>query len=398
LQTGFGHQNIDANAIRGSNQSGLRAHNERLVLSMIRQRGPLAKADIARASGLSAQTVSVIMRSLEAEGFLVKGDPVRGKVGQPSVPMALMTSGAYFLGLKVGRRSVELILTDFLGKVMHRLQKTHSFPHPKATLDFAVSAIDALLAKLTPQQRDRVAGLGIAMPFQLWEWAEILGVDAAEMDAWRGADLREDLAKNYDFPIYRQNDASAACGAELVFGTSDTPPDFLYFYVGYFVGGGVVLNGGLYTGRSGNAGALGPLQVTTPQGGAQLIDLASLSLLESKLRLTNLPTEQLWGSTKDWDLDATILDDWINAAANGLSQAIVSACSVIDFELVMIDGWLPEDVRQALTQCTIEKMKTLPMAGLKQPEIREGTVGSDARALGAASLPLSDRFLLDASA
>ena len=57
----------------------MREHNERLVLTLIRQLGPLAKAEIARLSGLSAQTVSVIMRALEADG-------------------------AYFFGLKIGRR------------------------------------------------------------------------------------------------------------------------------------------------------------------------------------------------------------------------------------------------------------------------------------------------------
>lgn len=52
--------------LRGSNQSGMRAYNERLVLSLVRQQGALAKTDIARITGLSAQTVSVIMRALEA--------------------------------------------------------------------------------------------------------------------------------------------------------------------------------------------------------------------------------------------------------------------------------------------------------------------------------------------
>ena len=75
--------------IRGSNQSGMRAHNERLVLSILRRLGPMAKADIARMTGLSAQTVSVIMRALETDGLLAKGEPVRGRVGQPSVPMGL---------------------------------------------------------------------------------------------------------------------------------------------------------------------------------------------------------------------------------------------------------------------------------------------------------------------
>ena len=51
--------------LRGTNQSGMREQNERLVLSLVRQHGALAKSDIARITGLSAQTVSVIMRALE---------------------------------------------------------------------------------------------------------------------------------------------------------------------------------------------------------------------------------------------------------------------------------------------------------------------------------------------
>ena len=79
---------------RGTNQSGMRDHNERLVLSLVRQHGALAKTDIARITGLSAQTVSVIMRALEQDGLLLRGEPVRGKIGQPSGPRLLDADGA----------------------------------------------------------------------------------------------------------------------------------------------------------------------------------------------------------------------------------------------------------------------------------------------------------------
>ena len=100
---------------RGTNQSGMRDYNERLVLSLVRRHGSLAKTEIARLTKLSAQTVSVIMRELEEEGLLLRNEPVRGKIGQPSIPMSLDPEGAFFLGLKIGRRSAELVLIDFLG-------------------------------------------------------------------------------------------------------------------------------------------------------------------------------------------------------------------------------------------------------------------------------------------
>ncbi len=88
--------NMPFGGARGSNQTAVRAYNERLVLSLVRRHGSMAKVDIARSTGLSAQTVSVIMRSLENDGLLVRGEPKKGRVGQPSVPLSLNPEGRLF--------------------------------------------------------------------------------------------------------------------------------------------------------------------------------------------------------------------------------------------------------------------------------------------------------------
>ena len=115
---------------RGTNQSGMRDYNERLALSLVRRHGSLSKTEIARLTRLSAQTVSVIMRELEDEGLLLRNEPMRGKIGQPSIPMSLNPEGAFFLGLKIGRRSAELVLIDFLGAVRAMLQLSYRYPDP----------------------------------------------------------------------------------------------------------------------------------------------------------------------------------------------------------------------------------------------------------------------------
>lgn len=384
---------------RGSNQTGLRAHNERLVLTLIRRMGPLAKAEIARMTGLSAQTVSVIMRLLEAEGLLKKRDPVRGKVGQPSVPMDLAADGAYFLGLKIGRRSLDLVLTDFLGQVAGRVHMTHLYPDPDRVVQFTNDAIGQLLGDLTQSQRKRVAGLGIAMPFRLWDWALMPGMRASAMEGWRDRDIAAEIAGNRDFPVYLCNDASAACGAELAFGQQDRPPTFLYFYIGYFVGGGIVIDNALFTGRSGNAAALGsvPLRVAGNQV-QQLVDVASLAALEEKVMAAGVSGDAIWENHPSWSLPEPVLDDWLTSAADGLANAVISSACVIDFDCVFVDGWLPEAVRAELVRRIRSRLAELRVAGIDKPEIREGTIGSDARALGAASLPLSNRFLVDRNA
>ena len=380
---------------RGSNQSGMRAHNERLVLTLLRRHGPMAKSEIARATGLSAQTVSVIMRALEDDGLLRRGDPVRGKVGQPSVPMRLASDGAYFLGLKVGRRSADLVLTDFMGRVKSRATRVHAYPAPEDVVRFAVTQIAAVQEDLSARERDRIAGLGIAIPFFLWDWAQHLGVPDEDMAAWRRADIRAEIATRTGLPVFLENDATSACGAEIVFGPHEGAQDFLYFYVGYFIGGGVVLDGKLFSGR-GNAGALGPAPVPDGQGGiCQLLEVASLSVLEERLRAAGQETAAMWESTEGWQFDAAVQADWVASAADGLAHTIASACSVVDFGGVRIDGWLPVTLRRDLVLATRRALGKMDLSGLTVPEIAPGNIGPDARSLGAASLPLSQRFLID---
>lgn len=380
---------------RGTNQSGMRDHNERLVLSLVREHGSLAKSDIARMTGLSAQTVSVIMRELEEEGLLLRREPVRGRIGQPSVPMALDPDGAFFIGLKIGRRSAELVLIDFLGTVRAMLQHSYPYPTPRETVAFVAAGIAEMRKALTPAQDRRIAGLGIAVPFELWNWADAAGAPRAVMEEWRHLDIKAEIQALYDFPVYLQNDATSACGAELVFGKTAGLRDFLYFYIGAFAGGGVVLNGRLYPGPTGNAGAVGSMPVPGPANTpAQLIDIASIATLEKALIARGVDAARLWSSPDDWGDIGEELDLWIARAAEALAYAVVAAASVIDFEAAVIDGWMPLGVRHKLVQAVQEALPHVDAEGLRLPVVQAGSVGIHARALGGASLPLSERFLV----
>ena len=385
--------------LRGSNQSGMRDHNERLVLSLVRQQGGLAKSDIARITGLSAQTVSVIMRALERDGLLLRGEPIRGRIGQPSVPMFLNPDGAFFVGIKIGRRSVDLIVVDFRGKVRARQRQTYRYPSPNAIVAFAAAALPKALAELTPTERDRVSGIGIAMPFQLWSWVQALGAPQSEMDAWRDHDMQAEISALTGLPVYLQNDATSACGAELVFGSGEKPKDFLYFYFGTFIGGGLVLNGQLFLGRSGNAAGVGPLPV---QGKGQQLErlfaAASMSKLADAMEAAGEPSDYLWERPDHWTVSPQILSDWMDSAANGLAWAALTAATLLEIEAVMIDGWMPAEVRAEITRRTQTALLALDLDGIDPPAIREGTLGPDARALGAAAIPLSQRYLIDQNA
>ncbi|OWV78997.1 ROK family transcriptional regulator [Rhizobium sp. R634] len=384
------------NPAGGANQVRVRAYNERLVLSLVRLYGALSKADIARRSGLSAQTVSVIMRVLEKEGLLSRGAPVRGRVGQPSIPMHLNPDAVYSFGLKMGRRSADLVLMDFVGRIRMQLHQTYAYPLPHEILAFVTAGIEEIESRLDDKQRSRIAGLGIAAPFELWNWAEEVGAPPGAMEVWRDVDLQADIAARVSHPVFLQNDATSACGAELVFGVGPSYPDFVYFFIGSFIGGGIVLNSAIFSGRTGTAGAIGPLPVRDRNGETkQLLEIASIFVLENMLRERGIDPEPLWYSADDWVDFGEPMEIWIQDTAKALAQAIVAAASIVDFSAAVIDGGFPHWVRSRVVQATIDEAAKLDLQGVVMPEIIEGAVGAQARAIGGASLPIFARYLTD---
>jgi predicted NBD/HSP70 family sugar kinase len=387
--------------LRGSNQSGLRAHHERLVLSLIRLHKQLHKAELVRLSGLSMQTISIIVNQLTDEELLLKGQPQRGRVGQPSAPYSLNPEGALSFGLKIGRRSVDLYLIDFVGKVLALRHEVYPYPTPQGVTEFARQGIAAMRAKLPSRLDKRIAGLGIAAPYEMWTWHEEIGAPKAEIDAWRDIDMRELLARDSEWPVYFANDITAACAAELMFGQGASYPDYLYIFIGSFIGGGLVLDGHLFPGRTSNAGALGSMPAPQRAGsgigtGSQLVHVASIYVLERKLMDIGRSPAVLWQSPDDWGDDlGALLEDWVDEVAESLAYAIVAAIAVIDVETVLIDGAFPPHVREKVIARTEAAIGRVNRQGLSNFRLLPGSIGNAARAMGGACLPLLANFTQD---
>ena len=386
---------------RGTNQIGVRLYNERLVLSLIRLHGELPKADIARLTGLSPQTISIIMNQLTDDGLLLKGRPTRGRVGQPSVPYSLNPEGALSFGLKIGRRSVDLYLINFTGEIIRALHQIYVYPTPDGIRAFARQGIDTILADLAPARQARIAGLGIAAPYEMWTWHEEIGAPREEIDAWRTIDMRADIARLCPWPVYFANDITAACAAELMFGHGGDYIDYLYVFIGSFIGGGLVLNGHLFPGRTQNAGALGSMPpqhpaATSGSRAPQLMNIASIYVLERKLRAQGRDASILWQSPDDWgDSLGDALDEWIDEVAGSVAYALVAAIAVIDVETVIIDGAFPVSVRRRIIEQTRAALAGINQQGLSPFRLVEGSIGNAARAMGGASLPLLANFTQD---
>ena len=383
--------------MRGGDATGLRAYNERLTITAIRQAGALSKAEIARTTGLSGQAATVIVNSLLDEGLLVKREKVRGRVGKPFTPIALNPEGAYSLGVKIGRRSLEVLLVDFAGAVVASRSTPYRAPLPAQTMALATGTAMELVDSLKRGLRARIVGLGVAMPWVLHEWSDVLGLDREAIAAWREIDVAADLESATGLPVSVYNDATAACAAEMIAGDRIDRSSALYIYLGTFVGGGVVIDGRLHRGAQLNAGALGSMPMDGTGGNGrpyQLIHQASVIDLERALATAGFDVSDMSGPQDTPDVD-DIFDAWLRRAVEALARAVVSAMSVVDFEEVVIDGLLRPDWRRRVVDGVTSAYGRFDCTGLSPIEIATGSIGPKARVLGAALLPLIGRFSPD---
>jgi predicted NBD/HSP70 family sugar kinase len=385
----------------GSNQSGMRNYNERLIIDTVRRSGPRSKADIARMTQLSAQTVTVIVNRLIADRILMKMGSIKGKVGQPSTPIAINPDGAVSIGVKVGRRSVDLVAVNFTYDVIGKRSLRYAYPDPRDVLAWLDENLSQMLDGFSPSERLRTLGIGIAIPTGLDGWDTAIDAPEGAMSGWSDIDLVKTLNKKTGLPVYVLNDASAACLAQLTLADLRTNKTFLYIYVATFVGGGLVINGELFEGRTGNSGAIGSMPVAQigpgPDFPAQVIDVASLHRLEATASANGLMPNGFEVFLNDPSAKEMIAN-WIDQAAPALAKVIVSAQSILDLDHVVMDGGLPKSILDELAVKTRIAIQRYNTEGIAIPEMVLGGLGSDARALGASILPLRANFSVDQAA
>ncbi|GIX25636.1 MAG: sugar kinase [Caldimonas sp.] len=385
---------------RGSNQVGLRQFNERVVLQALRTHGQLAKADLARLTGLTAQTIGMIIARLDEDGLITRGAPVRGRVGQPSVPIGLNPDGAFAIGIKIARRSADWLLVDFTGRVRERISVAYAFPEAQTLLPTIRSNLDELLHRLGPLAA-RVVGVGVAAPFQLGGWHRMLGLTEAQSDAWNHLDLAAEVQRMTTLPVSFAKDTVAACVAELLQGKGRDVHSFLYLFLDTFIGGGLVLHSRLHRGEHGNAGAVASLPLAAADGRAserppQLLSRASLWDLEQRLREHGLDPMAAYDDRalqEPWRQHAR---QWLDHAALALAHCVVSGVAFLDLPAVVIDGAVAPALLSELIACTEQALAAYSWEGLQAPpRLLSGSIGSDARALGGALLPLHANFAPD---
>lgn len=364
---------------KGTNSSGMRRYNQRLILSAVRRLGGASKAELSRMTSLSPQAVVRIVDELEEDGMLFPAGKRRGGMGQPAIIYRINGERGYTVGLEVGRSGLTLVVLDFDGELKAIRRTKGNFPSIVQVIDEVNAFLDVELSAKSLLNPETFLGVGIAMPWFLGEWRMELGISAEQASEWRGANVAQRLADGIVWPTHFENDGNAATLAQLLCGAGLDLQDFLSINLATFVGGGVVLSGRVLQGRHGNAGALASIPISGAGGKDYLIHHASLYSLGTD------PS------------DAQVCA-WIERCADALGFAVIGANSLLDFEAVVIDGGAPQPVVDGVAKALEKRLRDDVPPDFFAPEVRTGRLGSAAAAIGAGLLPLYASFSPDLTA
>ncbi|MFF1572260.1 ROK family protein [Leifsonia sp. NPDC058292] len=242
---------------RGSNLLRLADYNQAVVLDLIRREPGLSRADLQRNSGLASQTISNITRRLIDAELIRESTPSDAARGRPSIPLVANGSGAFAVGVHVDPARLTILLLDIAGEVLDQRQ----LPTPQATNPAEVTTLIAVntgrLIREAGIDRERVLGLGIAVPGPLDLRTGVV-LDPPQLPRWRQVRLRSDLHDATGMPVLLDKDVTASATAEL---RNSADPDFLFVYLGSGVGASVVTNGQVLRGASNNIGEIGDILV-----------------------------------------------------------------------------------------------------------------------------------------
>jgi predicted NBD/HSP70 family sugar kinase len=373
-------------------QSSLHQANVARVLRAVRAAGTLSQAEISRRSGLSAATVSNIVRELAGRGTV---EVSTGSADGRRVRRVRLARGTHtVVGVDFGHSHLRVAVGD----LSHRVLAEDAVPidvdaSAEQCLNRAEELFGTLLARSgTP--RDKVLGVGLGVPGPIDVDTGEIG-STALLPGWVGVRPRQALADRLDLPVHADNDANLGALGELVFGAGRGHADLVYLKISTGVGAGLVLGGRIYHGAGGTAGEIG--HITLDEAGAVcrcgnrgcLETRANAKYLLDLLRDSHGPHLTVPAAIRlahDGDPGCRrVLGD----IGRHLGIGVASLCNVINPRCVIIGGDLSAADELIINPLRESVSRYAIPSAARQLHVVTGTLGDRAEALGALALALS---------
>jgi predicted NBD/HSP70 family sugar kinase len=366
--------------------------NKNLILKLLKNNGPLSRAEISRMLNMSFPTVSSNVKFLIENGFINEIGEGSNSLGRKSTLLEFNGTKGYILGADFGRNNVRAKCADLSGEIIG--SKKTSFSNMKegqSIDDFICEVMDEVL-NISNIRNDDIVCICIGIPGVI---DENQGKNrlAPFLEGWENLQLKKKIQERFNTVVMLENTVNLGAIGEKWTGIANGYKNILYLNHGIGIGAALIINGELYMGSHNVAGEVGYMTLDrfflrrnfSDEG--SLEELISENALRKKLqKLKNnnhmYTGEEIFLLAESNDVDASKV---VDEAIVYLGMALVNIISVIDPEVVILSGGIGKHVGEKY------KMELADIIGAHVPYVPEllySELGGEANVLGAIALAL----------
>lgn len=369
---------------RAGSLAGLREDNRARITGVLRTAGELSQADLARHTGLSAATVSNLVRDLQRDGLITVQSHGRRRT------VRLLRASGFVVGIDYGHRHLSVAIADLAHEVIaeHRLE-LHDDVGAHSGLALAATHLRRLLQEAGVAASE-VVSMAIGLPAPIEAATTRVGAPSI-LPGWVGVQVREVAAEELglDAPIAVDNDANLGALAERLWGAGIGYDDLAYLKLSEGVGAGLIIGGRSYGGPTGTAGEIGHLTVdemgTVCRCGNRgcLETLVSARSVVSMLEPTHGPGLTIRDIVRAADNGDRACARVLTDVGTQVGRSVADLCSLLNPSLVVVGGELAQAseyllpaIRRVIARCSV------PAAG-ETLQLTTAVLGDRAHLLGA---------------
>ena len=396
---------------RTANLQLMKEINQSIVLNVIRNYGPISRAEIAKRTKLSSTTVSTLVDDLIRQEYLKEIGEGESSGGRRPILLKFNPASHFVVGVELEGKNISVAVTDLkinlINKVIEEVKNTDESLVVDKIINLVKQAIKKSRVKF-----EKIVGMGIGAT-GLVDTKEGIIKQAVNLN-WKNVPLKDLIENKFsEIPIYIDNIANVAALGEKWAGAGKKAKNLIYIRIGTGIGAGIILNGAIYEGSNGNAGEIGHVTVE-PNGpkcrcgnrgclealasGSAIGKRAIIEILGGRdsliKKLTNGSIEEITAKIVAEAAkmgDKLALEIW-EETAEYLGIAIANLINMYNPEIVVIGGGVAragellfEPIRRTV------KKRALPGPG-KIAKIVPSKLGDDVSIIGAASLALERAF------
>lgn len=241
--------------------SVLRHTNAHCILKLLRECGSCSRADLVRASGLSAPTVTNVVKDLLSKSLVEPLGEGESSGGRPPDMIRFKAERGCLLAVEITAESLSFLLTDLNGSEIdtQKVSLLKRRTTPEAICGYIGDELKSLLRK-QKKTRDQLLALVVGVPaITNVEEGSVLSISTLE--GWRSVPLRAMLTKIANCLVIVENDTNLAAQGEQHCGAARAETDFIFINIGTNVGAGIFLRGRIHHGLQWSAGEIAYLRL-----------------------------------------------------------------------------------------------------------------------------------------